>query len=66
MEKARHDLGNLLTIAQASVDGMLDGITPITDARLHRLSEILSQARALVDDATAARVTCSEFEGGDA
>ncbi len=53
MEKARHDLGNLLTIAQSSVEGMLDGIAPVTQARLNRLREILSEARALVDDATA-------------
>ena len=53
MKKARHDLGNLLTIAQASVEGMLDGVVPITDERLNRIREILSQARELVDDATA-------------
>ncbi len=52
-KKARHDLGNLLSIAQSSVEAMLDGITPITDVRLNRLREILSQARALVNDATA-------------
>lgn len=51
MEKARHDLGNLLTIAQSSVEGMIDGIAPVTEARLNRLREILSQARELVDDA---------------
>lgn len=52
IEKARHDLGNLLTIAQTSVEGMLDGIAPITEARLNRLCEILSEARALVHEAT--------------
>lgn len=52
MNKARHDLGNLLTIAQSSVEGMLDGIAPITKTRLERLREILSQARALVDEVT--------------
>lgn len=51
MEKARHDLGNLLTMAQSSVEGMIDGIAPVTEARLNRLREILSQARELVDDA---------------
>jgi hypothetical protein len=52
IKKARHDLDNLLTVAQASVEGMLDGIAPITEARLNRLCEILSQARALVVEAT--------------
>lgn len=52
-KKARHDLGNLLTIAQSSVEGMIDGIAPVTEARLQRLCDILSQARALLDDATA-------------
>lgn len=51
MKKARHDLGNLLTIAQSSVEGMLDGIAPVTQTRLNRLREILSQARDLVDEA---------------
>jgi hypothetical protein len=52
MQKARHDLGNLLTIAQSSVEGMIDGIAPVTEARLNRLREILSRARELVDDVT--------------
>ncbi|HLI97335.1 MAG TPA: hypothetical protein VKT72_14800 [Candidatus Baltobacteraceae bacterium] len=51
MKKARHDLGNLLTIAQASVEGMLDGVAPVTEARLKRLREVLAQAGELVDDA---------------
>lgn len=51
IKKARHDLGNLLTIAQASVEGMLDGIAPVTQTRLNRLCDILTQARALVNEA---------------
>lgn len=51
INKARHDLGNLLTIAQSSVEGMLDGIAPVTEARLNRLREILSQAREVLDSA---------------
>jgi hypothetical protein len=51
-KKARHDLGNLLTIAQSSIESMLDGIAPITEERLERLREVLSQARELLDDAT--------------
>jgi hypothetical protein len=51
VDKARHDLGNLLSIASVSVEGMLDGIAPITNARLNRLREVLSAARSLVYDA---------------
>lgn len=42
MAKARHDVGNALSIAQASIEGMLDGIVPITDPRLNRLRQILA------------------------
>jgi hypothetical protein len=50
--KARHDLGNLLAIAQVSVESMIDGVAPVTGERLDRLREILLQARELLDDAT--------------
>ncbi len=55
MAKTRHDLGNLLSIAEASVEAMLDGVVPITDARLSRISDLLREAsaslRALSGDA---------------
>jgi hypothetical protein len=38
---ARHDIGNALSIAKASIEAMLDGIVPITDARLNRIRSIL-------------------------
>jgi hypothetical protein len=41
MAKARHEIGNALAIAQASIEAMLDGVVPITDPRLQRLREIL-------------------------
>lgn len=50
-KKARHDLANLLTIAQASVEGMIDGVVPVTEARLNRLCDILSQARLMLNEA---------------
>lgn len=50
--KARHDLGNLLAIAQVSVESMIDGVAPVNEDRLNRLREILLQARDLLDDAT--------------
>lgn len=52
VKKARHDLGNLLTIAQSSIESMIDGVAPVTEERLERLREILSQARDLLDEVT--------------
>lgn len=42
MTKARHDLGNALSIARSSVEAMLDGIVGVTDPRLNRLRELLA------------------------
>jgi hypothetical protein len=52
MARARHDIGNALTIAQASIQAMLDGVVPITDQRLRRLSEILTSVGEAVNDLT--------------
>jgi len=52
MSKARHDIGNALAIAQASLEAMLDGVAPITDARLNRLQQILSTVSASVNALT--------------
>lgn len=51
-KKARHDLGNLLSIAQASVEAMIDGVAPVTGARLERLRELLAGASSLVESFT--------------
>ncbi len=61
MAQARHDLGNALSIAQASVEAMLDGIVQITNPRLNRIRDILvsigDAVYALtIDGATASRV----------
>ena len=53
LSDARHDLGNTLSIARASVEGMLDGIVPIDDVRLNRLREILSDTGDAVGSLTA-------------
>lgn len=42
--EVRHDLGNSLSIVRASLEGMLDGVVPITEERLERLLEILETA----------------------
>jgi hypothetical protein len=41
----RHDLGNLLGIALANVEGMADGIVPATPERLLSVAESLRRAR---------------------
>lgn len=46
MVKARHDLGNVLSILNASVEAMLDGVAPVTQARLSRMRELLEDASA--------------------
>jgi len=46
MQMARHELGNALSIAQASIEAMLDGVVGITDPRLNRLREILASVSA--------------------
>ena len=52
MEKTRHDLGNVLTIAQSSVEAMLDGVAPVSEARLKRLRELLANASSLLAQLT--------------
>ena len=47
--RARHDLGNSLSIAQASIEAMLDGVVEISEERLQRVREILSAASVLLD-----------------
>ncbi len=48
-EKVRHDLGNLLGIALANVEGMADGIVPATPERLEAVAESLRKARDAVE-----------------
>jgi hypothetical protein len=42
MTSARHDMGNALSIARASVEAMLDGIVEVNEPRLNRLRQILA------------------------
>jgi len=41
IKAVRHEMGNALSIAQASLEAMLDGVVPITDPRLRRVREII-------------------------
>ena len=45
----RHEVGNALTIAQANVEGILDGILQSTPERLNGVLAALSSASAMID-----------------
>ncbi len=42
MAAARHDMGNALSIAQSSVEAMIDSVVHISDRRLTRIRDILA------------------------
>ncbi len=44
----RHDLGNLLGVALANVEGMIDGIVPTTKERLEVVADSLRRSAELV------------------
>lgn len=46
----RHELGNTLTIAQANVEGILDGVVPSTPQRLANIRDALAKGAALLTD----------------
>jgi hypothetical protein len=43
-ERADHELGNLLSIALANVEGMIDGLVAPTTTRLESVADALRQA----------------------
>lgn len=45
----RHELGNLLAVALANVEGMLDGLIEPTPAKLVALADALRRARDLLE-----------------
>jgi hypothetical protein len=47
-DDTRHELGNLLAIALANVEGMIDGLAQPTGARLEAVADALRRARALL------------------
>lgn len=53
LSEARHEIGNALSIAQASIEAMLDGVVGITDQRLNRLRDILSSVSGSMYELTA-------------
>ena len=46
-DEARHELGNLLGIALANIEGMIDGLVDPTPARLEAVADALRRASAL-------------------
>jgi hypothetical protein len=54
MEKgdSRHDLGNLLSIALANVEAMVDGLVVPTPERLEAVADALRRAAGLIDGTT--------------
>jgi len=44
----RHELGNLVAVALANVEGMIDGLVAPTPERLEALADALRRARALL------------------
>jgi len=50
-DETRHELGNLLAIALANVEGMVDGLVAATPSRLEALADTLRRARDLVQNA---------------
>jgi hypothetical protein len=44
----RHELGNLLAVALANVEGMLDGVVETTPPRLEALADALRRACELL------------------
>ncbi len=64
MAKARHEIGNALSIAQASIEGMLDGVVPITDPRLNRLRQILAAVSDAMYELTAEPTEAGETPPG--
>jgi signal transduction histidine kinase len=65
MAKTRHDVGNALSIAQGSIEAMLDGVVGITDPRLNRLRDILAGVSASVYELTAEGADSTEAGAGE-
>ena len=47
-DEMRHELGNLLAVALANVEGMIDGLVDPTPARLESVADALRRAGALL------------------
>ncbi|MGA9944064.1 MAG: hypothetical protein WBE79_03670 [Candidatus Cybelea sp.] len=47
-DEVRHELGNLLAVALANIEGMIDGLVTATPARLEGVADALRRARELL------------------
>jgi len=45
----RHEVGNAITIAQANVEGIIDGLLPSTPARMEGIRSSLASAATIID-----------------
>lgn len=50
-DEARHELGNLLAVVLANVEGMIDGLVEPTPSKLEALADALRRAGELVERA---------------
>jgi hypothetical protein len=48
-DEVRHELSNLLSIALANVEGMIDGLIPPTPSRLEAVAGALRRASKLLE-----------------
>lgn len=52
-DEMRHELGNLLAVALANVEGMIDGLVDATPARLESVADSLRRASGLLQSSDA-------------
>lgn len=50
LNKARHELGNTLSVVQGNLEAMLDGVLETTPERLHAIADSLRRAGTVVLD----------------
>ena len=63
LKKCRHDVGNSLAIAQASLEGMLDGVVSITEPRLRRVLGVIADVSAMISAVTSAETDRASVAG---
>ncbi len=52
-QSLRHEIGNMVTIAQANVEGMIDGVVEPTLERLEAVRDALASASRLLKECAA-------------
>jgi len=49
-DEARHELGNLLAVALANIEAMIDGLVETTPSRLEGVADALRRARDVLGE----------------